>query len=92
MQLLLTYEIEGAERTVPTTPYVWMQWEQRTGRSTFHLGTEGLGMQDLLFLAWEGCKAAQVVVPPFDIWAKTVQAISVTAEDTHPTKAVPSAD
>jgi hypothetical protein len=53
----------------------------------------GIGVEDLLFLAWEASKQAKIVVPSeFDLYCKQVTNIEVTAQEApNPTQAAPTA-
>jgi hypothetical protein len=52
----------------------------------------GIGVEDLLYLAWEASKQAKIVVPSeFDKYCQQVTNIEVIAQEApNPTQAVPT--
>jgi hypothetical protein len=53
----------------------------------------GIGVEDLLFLAWEASKQNKIIVPAeFDKYCQQVTNIEVTAQEApNPTQAAPTA-
>ena len=53
----------------------------------------GIGVEDLLFLAWEASKQSKIIVPSeFDKYCQQVTNIEVTAQEApNPTQAAPTA-
>jgi len=53
----------------------------------------GIGVEDLLYLAWEASKQSKIVVPSeFDKYCQQVTNIEVTAQEaSNPTQAAPIA-
>ena len=94
MQLRITYSTAtGGETVVTTTPFVIMAWERTCRTKMSAVFDTGLGMEDLLTLAWEATRAGGTTVPPFEQWAKTVTEIKMGGTDeTVPTKPAASGD
>lgn len=92
MQLRLAVTISGTESEVTTTPFSIMEWERQHKTKMSAIFDTGLGMEDLLYLAWAATKASGVTVPQFDLWARTVSAIRVVpnGDDDRPTLAAAS--
>ena len=88
MQLNIRYRLadQPADVDVQTNPFSVMAWERKYNTKISRISDEGLGMEDLLYLAWEASKAAQIVVAPFDIWAAAVEHIETIDTDNRPTK------
>ena len=88
MQLSIRYRLadQPSDVDVRTNPFSVMAWERRYNTKISRISDEGLGMEDLLYLAWEASKAAQIVVAPFDIWAAAVETIQTVDDDTRPTR------
>lgn len=90
----LTIEVTTADDTftVTTTPWVIMLWERRYKAKVSNLGN-GVGAEDLVYMAYEGAKMAGHTVPiNFETFAQSVRAITVVDGDSaRPTPAAPSA-
>lgn len=92
MQLRIQYTIDGTPYETVTNPFSVMQWERKYKTKVSNISTDGFGIEDTLYLAWEAVKAGGVVVPPFDVWAATVQSIRTVSDDEAvPTSPAPSA-
>lgn len=90
MQLRISYTIDSATNETVTNPFAVMQWERKYKTKISRISDDGLGIEDLLYLCWEAVKAAGTLVPPFDIWAATVESIKTVADDEGtPTKPAP---
>ena len=76
-----TYEVE-------TNLFVVVAWERKFKRKASSLA-DGIGAEDLAFLAWEACKQANVPVPAiFDDYIKRLDGVEVVAtDDARPTNA-----
>lgn len=92
MQLTINYTTKtGDDVTVTTTPWSVACWERKYETKIGRIEDEKLGIEDLLYLAWEATKAADdgTVVPVFDTWARTVATIRTVDGDnpeTRPTR------
>lgn len=83
MQLRIHYTTtDGTPVEVSTTPFSVMQWERKYTTKVSRIGEDGLGIEDLLYLAWEATKAAGTIVTPFDTWAATIADIRTVSDET----------
>ena len=94
MKLTLSVEfLDGSNAQVETNLWVITQWERKY-RSKISNLADGIGAEDLAFLAYEGCKIAGIVVPiVFDDFIKKLSKVEVVDQQTeNPTQGEPSAD
>jgi len=79
-----TYEVE-------TNLFVVVAWERKFKRKASTLA-DGVGAEDLAFLAWEACKQSSVPVPAvFDDYIKKLDNIEVVeVDEARPTLAEPT--
>ena len=92
MKLVLQYSTtDGATHTVTTNIWVITQWERKYRRKASDLA-QGIGIEDLAFLAYEGSKVYGITVPAeFDLFVKRLESIDVLdAEQPNPTDAAPT--
>ena len=93
--MLLTLKVELPDETyeVSTNLFVVVQWERRFKRKASDMAN-GVGVEDLAYLAWESAKAAKIVVPAaFDDYLKKLVNIEVVSkDDENPTQAAPTDD
>ena len=81
MKLNLRADIGDGPFTVITSLPVIVAWERRFKRKAGDLAN-GIGMEDLAFMAWESCKRAQIVVPvEFDKFVERLVDLEVVAEE-----------
>lgn len=82
LPITITYT-DGKAETYTANPPEWMKWETKTGK-TIQDAREGVGISDLLFLAYHAMKreAAGSPVKPFEAWAEGVTDIQVGDTDT----------
>lgn len=92
MQLRINYTTNAGDvHDVTTTPFSVMQWERKYQTKISRIADEGLGIEDLLYLAWEATKQAGTVAP-FDTWAASIKTIQTVPDpDARPTVPAPSA-
>jgi len=93
MKLTLSVEfLDGSNAVVETNLWVITQWERKY-RSKISNLADGIGAEDLAFLAYEGCKVSGVVVPlVFDDFIKKTAKVEVIDQQTeNPTQGEPSA-
>lgn len=93
MQLHLTYSLtDAAPVSVTTTPWCIMLWERRYKTKASKISDDGLGLEDLTYLAWEASKMAGITVPiSFDGFAQQLATIEVVDGDAaRPTSAAVS--
>ena len=92
MNLTLRYDIGNGPVEVSTNLYVLVAWERRYKRKASDMAN-GIGVEDLAFLAWEASKLHGVTVPAeFDTFIKKqVAAIDIVSEDDqNPTPGEPT--
>jgi hypothetical protein len=67
-------------------------WERRFKRKAADMAN-GIGVEDLLFLAWEASKQNKIIVPSeFDTFCKQVTNVEVVDQEAqNPTQAAPTA-
>ena len=73
MTLTLRYDIGENPVEVSTNLYTLVSWERRYKRKASDLA-QGIGIEDLAYLAWEASKQNGVVVPAeFDTFIKKLK-------------------
>jgi hypothetical protein len=89
MQLTLAIDQGNGPVEVTTNLYVIVQYERKYKRKASDMAN-GIGYEDLLFLAYESCKLHGVVVPvAFDDFIKRTVSIEVVSEEpANPTQGV----
>ena len=82
---------EHGQHQVSTNLWVVTQWERKFRRKASDLA-QGIGVEDLLYLGFEACKAHNIVVPAaFDDFIKRVHSVDVVdQEPENPTEAAPT--
>jgi hypothetical protein len=81
MKLTLAVDLGEGPIEVTTNLYVIVQYERKFKRRASDM-VNGIGMEDLLYLAYESCRLHKVVVPvAFDDFVKKCQSIEVVSED-----------
>lgn len=89
MRLTLNVTSQDGSYTVTTSLATIVEWERRFKRKASDLAN-GIGMEDLAFLAYESAKAAGIVVPiVFDDYIKTLIAVDPEPDAVNPTHAAP---
>jgi hypothetical protein len=88
MQLTLQVTNSDGTYEVNTNLFTIVLWERRFKRKAADMAN-GIGVEDLLYLAWEASKQAKIVVPgDFDKYCQQVTNIEVTAQEApNPTQA-----
>jgi hypothetical protein len=89
LPITITYN-SGDQATYTAQPPEWAKWEKATSKTVIQAG-EGIGVWDLMFLAYNAMKreAAGKPVKSFDIWMETVA--DVQAGDSDPKATTPEA-
>jgi hypothetical protein len=92
MQLTLQITNHEGTHLVNTNLFTIVLWERRFKRKAADMAN-GIGVEDLLYLAWEASKQAKIVVPSeFDIYCKQITNVEVVDQEAqNPTQAVPTA-
>lgn len=94
MQLTLAIDMgQHGNHEVTTNLWVITQWERKMRRKASDLA-QGIGVEDLLYLAYEACKTHDIVVPAsFDEFIKRVNTVNVIEQEAeNPTEAAPTDD
>ena len=90
----ITLAVDTGEGPVQVTTNFMnvIEWERKYKRRAGDLA-QGIGAEDLAFLAWQASKTAGLTVPlMFDDYAKRIVSLEVVAQDdTNPTPEVPGA-
>lgn len=91
MQLTLKVDAGDGPFTVTTSLWVITQWERKYRTKASQLAN-GIGMEDLAFLAYEAAKQNGIVVPAvFDDFLKSVRTLDLIEDDpVRPTTGEPS--
>jgi hypothetical protein len=93
MELRLRVEASGHTHHVIANPWVIMLWERRMKTKVSKVMSDGLGLEDMAFMAYEALKAKGVEVPAtFDLFAMTISSLEVEEDEAHPTEAALSAE
>ena len=84
---------DGRRHQVTTNLFAVVAWERKYKRKASDLA-QGIGIEDLAFLAYESSKAHDIVVPVvFDDYVKSLDNIDVVGSETeNPTDAAPGDD
>jgi hypothetical protein len=93
MQMDIDLDLGDGPLTVHTTLFSWVLWERKFNRRVSDIGEKGLGLEDMAYLAYEGCKQAKVIVPAtFDAFLlKIVDGPHLRGEPmNNPTEAAPT--
>jgi len=83
MKLPITIEYNSGEQaTFVAAPPEWAKWEMKFGK-TIAQAKDGIGISDLLFLAYNAMKreAAGKPVKSFEVWMETVSDVIVGDDD-----------
>lgn len=93
MQLTLNYTYNGETREVKTNLFVIVAWERRFKRKASDLA-QGIGIEDLCYLAFEASKAAGHTVPAnLDDFIKRLDNLEIVGDEPeNPTQAAPTDD
>lgn len=92
MKLTLAVDLGDGPIEVTSNLYVIVQYERKYKRKASDMAN-GVGMEDLLFIAYESCKLHGVTVPVvFDDFIKKAVSVEVVDQDTaaNPTLAAPT--
>jgi hypothetical protein len=92
MKLTLAVDLGEGPIEVTSNLYVIVQYERKYKRKASDMAN-GVGMEDLLFIAYESCKLHGVTVPiVFDDFIKRAVSVEVVDQETdaNPTLAAPT--
>jgi shikimate kinase len=90
MKITIRYTRKGETTEVSTSLLTVVAWERKFKRKASDMGN-GMGIEDIAFLAFEASKQHKVVVPAaFDDFLASLESIEVVSEETeNPTPAAP---
>lgn len=81
---------EGTTEVLTAYPADFVAWERHTGRKLSHLA-DGIGMEDLAFLAWSATRRKGGERPPFDVWIDRLADLEEADEQDDHTPTPPAA-
>lgn len=92
MKLALSVDIGDGPVIVETSLFITVLWERKYKKKASDLAN-GIGVEDLAYMAHEAMKAQKIVVPAmFDDFIKKIVNLEVVgSETTNPTPEVPTA-
>lgn len=83
MKLHLRLDLGDGPIELVTNLMVIILWERKFKRKASDMAN-GIGMEDLAFMAYECCKISNVAVPPiFDDFIKRIVDLEVVSEETE---------
>ena len=89
MQLTLRVDTGDGPQDVTTNLWAIVAWERKYKTKASKMA-EGLGMEDLAYLAYEASKANKVTVPAvFDDYLRRIVTLDVVSSDDRPTHGAP---
>ncbi len=89
MQLTLRVDTGDGPQEVTTNLWAIVAWERKYKTKASKMA-EGLGMEDLAYLAFEASKANKITVPAvFDDYLRRIISLDVVANDDRPTDEAP---
>jgi len=93
MKISISVDTGQGPQVVTTTFFNVISWERRSKRRAGDLA-QGIGAEDLAFLAYEASKTAGIMVPAvFDDYAKKIVSLDVVGqEDANPSLVAPTAE
>ena len=91
MKITIRYTRKGETTEVSTSLLTVVAWERKFKRKASDMGN-GMGIEDIAFLAFEASKQHKVVGPvAFDDFRASLESIEVVSEETeNPTPAAPT--
>lgn len=91
MKITIRYTRKGEVQEVTTTLGTIVAWERKFKRKASDMGN-GMGIEDIAFLAFEASRTHKIVVPAsFDEFLNQLDNIEVVTEETeNPTPAAPT--
>ena len=92
MELTITVDWGEGPHTIKTTPGSIIEWEKKTKQKITKIEENGLGLEDLAFMAHVALRRSGTVVPPFDKFCDNLVQINVGDETSGPFPDTASAD
>lgn len=94
MELRLRVETTaGHASEVVAGPWILMLWERKYKTKVSRVPTEGLGLEDMAYMAYEALKVQKADGLPatFDLFAQSISSLEMIGDEATPTPAAPSA-
>lgn len=92
MQLTIKVDTGDGPQEVTTTLWAIVAWERKFKTKASKM-SEGMGMEDLAYLAYESARAAKLTTPAvFDDYLKRIVSLEIVSSDERPTRGGPDAD
>jgi hypothetical protein len=93
MKISISVDTGQGPQVVVTNLFNVISWERKYKRRAGDLA-QGIGAEDLAFLAYEASKTSGIAVPPvFDDYARKIVALDVLSqEDANPSRVAPTAE
>jgi hypothetical protein len=92
MELQLRLQVGDTTHEVTSGPWHIMLWERRYKTKISRIQTDGLGLEDMTYMAYEVLKGRGVEVPAsFDQFAQQVKNVEYLGDSADPTPAAVSA-
>lgn len=94
MKLTILYNIGEGPVEVTTNLATIVAWERRYKRKISHAERDGLGIEDMAFLAHEASKQRQITVPAvLDDFIRRLEDLEiVSGEQANPTQGTPTGE
>jgi hypothetical protein len=89
-----TFTVDWGEGAKSATSNGWtiIQWERKTKQKFSKVQEIGIGIEDMYLIAWIALRDAEITVPDFERFAKSVRDFGVSGDDENPTSAAAGAD
>ena len=80
---MLAIRVTTGEGTyeVHTRPWTLRQWELRSKTKLSRIETDGIGVDDYLWLSWRQLSDDGIVRVPYEVWGPTVENLDLGAEE-----------
>lgn len=75
---------DGVALELVAFPPDFVAWERHSKRRMSDLA-DGMGMEDMLYLAWSALRRNPGSRPPFDVWINTVADVDLLDDEPTPT-------
>ena len=90
MKIRMTIDAGDGPKEVTTNLWAVVQWERKFKTKASQMAN-GVGMEDLAYLAWESLKTTGETVPAlFDDFLKRLESIDVHEQEANPTQGAPT--
>lgn len=82
-----TFTVDWGEGKKSATSNGWtiIQWERKTKQKFSKVEEIGIGIEDMYLIAWIALRDAEITVPDFERFCKTVVSFEAEQADTNPT-------